>query len=155
MEQTKELAGCDAQREAADVFFCRESLIDRNFSLSFSFLDGEFVRAGYVLADSPTNAAIYFDVYEQLKSLLIEKYGNPSTESEKVITDPMSLYRDREYALVMGELKWSVTWERAQTNIGLVIYGDNGKADLVLVYESVAHLEAVAEAKRKENLKKM
>ncbi|WP_242120945.1 hypothetical protein [Aestuariivivens sediminicola] len=104
-------------------------------SLIFRFEEGNLNLIMYTFKEKHSNENIYIEDFLNLKELLIEKYGEPNLDETEWRRD---LYKgDTQYyglAISMGDLIYKVQWLLPDTDIRLLLYGDNYKVKHTLAY---------------------
>lgn len=98
----------------------------------------------------------FIDEYNSLKKLLTEKYGEPLSDKKVFLDD---LFRDDpsgwETAVSIGSLSYLSTWEKDETEVQLLLSGDNFESKLYIIYSSKTLSKEADEASReatKDNL---
>jgi hypothetical protein len=135
-----------------------ESLIaDLKCLIGYVFTDEKLTRARYVIQETHTNKSDYINDYKTLKSLLIKKYGATVYDNDqKWFND---LYKDDYqqwgFAISLGHLSYSSSWQTPKTNIDLILSGDNYEINLVIEYTSTQFEEVEKKRKEKEVLDKL
>jgi hypothetical protein len=119
--------------------------------VTYEFVENQLDGAGYYISGKRhTNENSYLDDYETIKALLLEKYGDPISDT----TDWKNpLYRSDPshygFAVSVGHLSRSALWSTPRTRLGVTITGDNYEVAITVFYQSVALLDAAEKAKAK------
>jgi len=94
--------------------------------------------ANYAIAQKHSNPTEYIRDFEDLKSLLVSKYGKPARDD--VIWAGSDLYKDRPsqwgMAVITGDLQYFCMWDPPTTTVALVLKGDNYKPTFMIMYQS-------------------
>lgn len=127
--------------------YAEQSLAGYNSNLYYYFKEGKLYQAVYVIIEQHTNESKYIDDYEQLKELLIKKYGEPTNDIVYWYDD---LYKDNPrsdwgMAIITGDLIYVSKWEVDNTTILLKLAGDNFEVDFTLNYVNQDVLDTIEE----------
>lgn len=118
--------------------------------IGYIFAQGKLVRTSYVSGVRHTNSNAFIEDFNQLKSILTEKYGKP--ESDDVVWLD-NLYKDDPdnwgMAVSAGHLVYEAVWKTKTTKIIEKLKGDNFDVTLIVQYTSL-ELSGLEEAKDKE-----
>jgi hypothetical protein len=113
-------------------------------SILYIFVEDTLVRGKYFFTVSHSNDNDYLSDYSTLKEMLIKKYGRP-LEDEQIWKG--DLYKD-DYqrwgmAVCIGDLTMYAKWGKSETEIVLILTGDNYQTNLAIEYISkrLGHLE--------------
>jgi len=105
----------------------------------YDFVNNKLAKGHYVFFEKHTNKTDYIKNYEKLKAILIKKYGKAN---EDKIYWSNELYKsDPEQwglAVILGHLKYMSKWEDEDTEIGMVLTGDDNEINLMIEYYSKA-----------------
>ena len=103
----------------------------------YYFLENKLYQSAYRFNEKHNNKNAYIEDYENLKELLIKKYGKPTWENIDWKDD---FYKDIRgnwgLAVARGDLKYVITWEDPITTVQLKLSGENYKIDLFIAYYS-------------------
>jgi len=129
-----------------------DTIINLNMAVIYDFVDNKLVITGYAVMEEHSNENLYINDYKELKSVLVEKYGEPSDRgfddekySEIVWLD--DLYQDTPsrwgFAISVGDLVYQSFWKTDKTEIAMRLSGDNYEIRLLIKYFSkkLKHLE--------------
>lgn len=105
-------------------------------SVMYSFDEDEKLYQGfYLFTDSHTSYNLYIDDYKKLVGALTEKYGEPEWDRTKWKDD---LYKgdENDYgtAVATGGLIYGAQWKSDDTEIDVVLKGDNFDVELTCTY---------------------
>lgn len=121
----------------------------------YQFAEDKLAKAGYLITEEHTNKNDYINDYDNLKEILIKKYGAPLRSGKVWKND---LYKDSPedwgFAISIGHLGYTSKWETPRTEINLGLNGDDYKIRLIVYYESKELKSILEKEKDKENLKK-
>ncbi len=137
-----------------------DTIINLNMAVIYDFIDSKLVSTGYAVLEKHSNENLYINDYKELKSVLAEKYGEPSDKwtdgSEyKEIAWLDDLYQDDPsrwgFAISVGDLVYQSFWETDKTEIIMRLYGDNYEISLLIKYFSkkLKHIKEKEEEKEK------
>jgi len=137
-----------------------DTIISLNMAVIYDFIDNKLVTTGYAVLEEHSNENLYISDYKKLKSVLVEKYGEPSDKRAdgneyKEILWLDDLYKDDPnrwgFAISVGDLIYQSFWEINKTEIYMRLYGDNYKISLLMQYSSkqLKHLKEKREEKEK------
>lgn len=125
------------------VFDGRLADIDVNIVYVFDAL--KLATGGYLSKEVHTNKNLYIDDYEQIKGLLIQKYGEPDQDRTTWHSD---LYRDKpeDYGLAIsiGAMVVSASWTVGETRIVTGLTGEGFK-----IKHSVLYIDIKTDEQRK------
>ena len=115
-----------------------EAKIDKfNCYSCYYFLENTLYRSAYIFNEEHNNKNAYIEDYENIKELLIKKYGKQNWENIDWKDD---FYKDIRgnwgLAVARGDLKYVITWETSTTMIQMRLTGENYKINLTIVYYS-------------------
>ena len=142
-EEVKAVEDLDLQPgHSAETLAYRTEIANLSAVVAYQFIDDRLVSAGYVFDGTHVNKNMYIDDMNALKSLLIEKYGDPrggTTWSNRLYKSDPTEYGQ---AVSIGHLQYFYQWstpdtEVPRTVIALGLRGDNFKTSLVIRYEAM------------------
>lgn len=124
----------------ADVFgWGPVSLAGLEWTAIYSFVDDRLGRGSYVLTSEFSNDNRYVREYESLVDLLKQKYGAPSLSNDTWYGD---LYRDDPndwgMAVGRGDLTRISSWSSADTEVTVMVSGENYEISLTIMYQGKA-----------------
>lgn len=115
----------------------------------YSFIDNKLVSSSYYVTETHSNKTEFIYDYEELKDVLINKYGEPDFDDIIWFAD---LFKDNPehwgVAIATGDLAYQSVWENEKTLIFLSLQGDNYKISFNVVYKSI-ELKYLEEEKNK------
>jgi hypothetical protein len=127
----------------------------KDFRCFYNFLEDKLYSSEYTLSWKYVVKNVYIESYEELKVILIKKYGKPKIDTPGLWED--DLYKnDRSQwwkTLNSGDYIYLASWETPTTEISLILSGDDNKMNLLLSYDSKELREWAKEIKEKETLK--
>jgi hypothetical protein len=137
--------------EKDDVLGYKAQVAGLDVLIAYIFVNDKLVRSKYVVVEKHTNANDFISDYDKLKNGLTRKYGNPDKDEKFWKND---LYKD-DYAnwgmaLKVGHLVYLSSWETKETDIGIVLSGENYDVDLQVEYSSIA-LESLEDQKSEQS----
>jgi hypothetical protein len=99
--------------------------------------DDQLYRAVYMLQNNHTTDQMYITDYNSLKSALIEKYGEPETDTRHILSD-LANYTDEAGALSLGYAAYETAWPTNEdTKIYMFMSSDNYVISTAVFYESL------------------
>lgn len=139
MQDVRAREASPAKFEGEDVLVFPERLSDMDVAAVYVFVAGRLVRAKYMFEEEYTNANRYIESFYQVKSLFAGKYGDPR-EDRTIWRD--DLFRDDHdawgRAVERGDLTFIAEWATDETEIGLILHGNDYESHLAVEYNSVA-----------------
>ena len=111
----------------------------RDCHFSYYFVNDKLVRAFYKLSVLHTDDNDCIWDYNEIKKLLLQKYGTPSEDEQFWI---ISKYKENEdkwcYAVGLGHLEYKTKWETEVSEIALLLFGKAHIFYLNIIYQSKA-----------------
>jgi hypothetical protein len=121
--------------------------------IGYLFTEGKLTTGRYLATEEHSNKNDYINDYNTLKNLLEKKYGKPK-EDEKIWKN--DLYQDDYsqwgFAVSLGHLLYYSTWETENSEISVMLSGENYKIQLIIDFDSVEFKEFKEKANEKKNL---
>ena len=122
-----------------------------NALIIYIFAENKLVRAKYLFREQHSNENDYISDYDNLKKALVKKYGKVKDEKSVWRDD---LYKDNYskwgFAVSLGHRIYYSQWETKDTEIFLVLSGENYKIDLVAEYCSKVLKDLEKKVREKE-----
>jgi len=119
--------------------------------IGYLFTEGKLTTGRYLVTEEHSNKNDYISDYNTLKDLLEKKYGKPKKDKKIWKND---LYQDDYsqwgFAVSLGHLLYYSTWETDNSEISIILSGENYEIQLMIEFESVE----LKEFKKKANEKK-
>jgi hypothetical protein len=155
MEEVKASEENKPDLSSEEILQYKALLAGMDVLLTYNFLpEHGLYFASYFFEEKHTNKNDFINDYKVIKSLLIEKYGNPILD--KVIWEN-DLFKDKPQnygtAVSAGHLKYYCKWTSGRTDIILALTGDNYEILMSLNYISLRLKSLAEEAIKKKNLK--
>jgi len=130
--------GQAAKYDGDDLLVYPQRLNDMDADAVFIFVADRLVRAKYMFQEEFSNENRYIEAYFRVKSLFAGKYGEPVEDRTIWRND---LYRDDPddwgRAVERGDLTFLTSWATPQTQLALLLHGNNFESSLAVEYESV------------------
>lgn len=136
----------------------------KSYYCIYYFLEDKLYTAGYMSTEEYSNKNDYILDYEEIKEILIKKYGEPNNKKlmalhgRKEIDWKDNLYRDDKnnwgLAISIGNLSYGLIWETPTTDIELILDGNNYEVNLRIRYiskELKEWADKIIEEKTKSN----
>lgn len=106
-----------------------------NTNLIFKFEFDELVLVAYSFKEEHTNDNLFINDYNEIKGLLVEKYGDPDSDQKYWNNDLYkSNYSRHGFAVSLGHLVYETIWNLPDVDIVLKLTGDNYKISHLLGY---------------------
>lgn len=139
----------------AGMLFYKVRVDNKKFSLAYYFFENNLFRAVYLLDEQYTNENQYVDDYFSLIKTLEEKYGKPTSNKTEW---SRNLYKDnfqkRGLAYSIGDVTSACTWERDNSTITAILFGNNYTTYIIITYSHTKMNNYINEKnKRKEKEK--
>jgi len=138
-----------------DTIFYTTEVAGLKSDLVYSFLDGELVRAAYMVDEKYSNSARHYDNYLKVKELLSGKYGTAVTTQDCKWGSSYFQENPNTWGLALeaGQMSCFSKWTLPNTEIALGLRGDQGKVGMYIGYLSLKHKPAT-KASETKNLSK-
>jgi len=140
--------------EGTEAISLKAEIAGLNSDVVYSFVDDRLVGGAYLINSPHMNANLYIDEFRTLKGLLTDKYGKPSVDRTAWSDD---LYRnDPQHwgtAVSAGHVAFIAGWKQPETEIQLILRGDNFKVQLGAIYKSIKLAKLVESTSKKKALK--
>jgi len=138
--------------ETKDDLLYSGTLANKKFSITYRFTKNKLTQVYYIYSESHINKNNYISNYNDLKSILTKKYGDPIADQVSWKND---LYRDNEdnwgLACSAGHVVFKSIWENPETDIVLVCTGENFDITLGIVYTSKKFKDLMNNEKEQQN----
>jgi hypothetical protein len=150
-DEVKKSESIPVKYEDSKLLVYQSTVASMGAKIIYIFSNNKLVRAKYVITEEHTNKNQYISDFNNLKEILTKKYEKPKDERITWLND---LYKD-DYskwgmAISSGDLTYFSEWEKDDTNIFLLLSGDNYKIQLGVEYTS----KSLEELEEKENNQK-
>ena len=118
----------------------------------FTFIEDQLTAGNYYLIKTYTNRNKYIEQYKEMKSNLINVYGEP--KSDDMIWNG-SLYKgdtdNYGMAIAVGDLEYQTVWSTDETKILHKLFGNNYEITHSIYYESLEHQDLINEEQNKSS----
>jgi hypothetical protein len=149
-EKVIESEDLEPKHDADGVLGFQAKIAGLDTILAYIFVENKLVRSKYIITEKHTNANDFISDYEKLKEALTRKYGTPDKDETFWKNDLYKDdYEDWGMALKVGHLVYLASWETTDTDIGLVLSGENYDISLQIEYTS-KKLEALEDKKTEQ-----
>lgn len=139
-----------------NVLVYSSTIAGKAVEVGYIFTQGLLFRAKYRLAEKHTNNNDYILDYISLKELLTKKYGKPEKDTKSWKND---LYKENSshegLAISMGHLFHYAEWKTEQTDIVIILSGDNFNITCEIEYTSKELKGRDNQEKEKQALEKL
>ncbi|KKN11613.1 hypothetical protein LCGC14_1024730 [marine sediment metagenome] len=124
--------------EDEDTVSYKRRLANLDCYLIYVFVEHQLIRASYTVLEEHANENLFLADYRKLKNELAKKYGRPF--KDETIWRGSGVYKNMPaywgQAVATGAMVKCANWETAETNIILMLKGDNFDVDLCIEYAS-------------------
>ncbi|AKP52690.1 hypothetical protein [Cyclobacterium amurskyense] len=139
--------------EDGNILAYQSTVLGFDALIGYIFTGDKLTRGKYIFQEEHSNKSDFISDYESLKKILTKKYGGPKKDQTIWKND---LYKD-DYedwgtAISIGHLLYYSTWETEQSEITLMLSGENYKIDLLIEFMSVELKDYEEKTKEKEVL---
>lgn len=136
-EDVKKADNGKPTHEEDSILMYSDKISGLDVSYAYLFTNGKLFRGAYIFNQKHTNENDYISDYDQIKSEMIEKYGQPKKDE---VNWKNNLYKSNPqkygFAVSLGHLMYYSTWETNETNIILELKGDNYEINMQASYWS-------------------
>ena len=152
VEEVKNAETAKLRQENAKALVYSTTLNNDNFYLVYHFGEEGLYHAFYQYNEKHTNKNSFLNAYDDLKTILQNKYGTPEVDKVDWLND-LHINNPENYGLAIstGHLEKRAQWSTDTTQVDLILSGDNFKINLHVAYTSLALVAAEA-AKKQEDL---
>jgi hypothetical protein len=121
-------------------------------NIVYQFAKNKLVGAASKFSVTHSNKTEFINDYNDLKDILIKKYGKPD-EDEKFWYDDLFKDHPQDWgmAIATGDLAYQSIWEDKKNKILLLLKGDNYEVELSITYKSVELQYLLEEEKKAKN----
>ncbi len=127
--------------EAKGTLLYNGSVFNLPCQLIYEFNDSEKLsNCAYIFSHDHTIAGDYLTDFQEIKKLLIEKYGKPTNDTIIRKDHTPLIYIDMD--LRSGRLTYITTWLNERTIISLLLNGGESKVTLSISYHSKEYYES-------------
>lgn len=136
-----------------DVLFYRNTLVNHEVFVYFTFIQGKLVSGAYFFKEEHTDDNAFIDDYNAIASSLDKKYGKPYTH-ETTWNNPL-FENDKAHwgiAVATGQAHMLEAWSLSDTNIMHALDGDNFKVTHFIRYTSVQYKYLLDKSERAKEL---
>jgi hypothetical protein len=148
--------GKEPQERSDNLAVYSTKISGKDFLLIYQFIEKKLAIAGYMLDEKHTNKTDYISDYNEIKELLVKKYGEPTEDQQEWKND---LYKNNTAkwgtAISVGHLSYKSIWETPNTIINLGLHGDNYEIHCAVLYNSKEHQALVQGAHEQESLNQL
>jgi len=140
-------------QEDDNILAYQSTVLGFDALIGYIFTGDKLTRGKYVFQEEHSNKSDFISDYETLKKLLTKKFGKPKKDKTIWKND---LYRD-DYedwgtAISIGHLLYFATWETEESEITLMLSGENYKINLLTEFLSIKLKDYEENIKEKEAL---
>lgn len=126
-----------ASTSPAELLEKRLTIAEKEASLRFNFVNDKLAVVVVHFTEVYTNHNHHLDVYEEMKSLLAEKYGKPLSDETVWLQDLLKNEPKKHgSALSLGHLRKRTAWKLPKTKVELYAGGESLRTDMRITYSS-------------------
>ena len=123
--------------ELDNALVYKDRLLGLDCKVAYIFIDDKLVRAKFIFTEDHTNENEYLNDYVVVKDIFIKKYNKPFYDKEIWNN---SLYKNKPekhgFAMSLGYLEYITLWNMQETEIVMLMNGDNLKIEFAIEYSS-------------------
>jgi len=138
-------------------FSYKDNIAGLDCIIIYQFVENKLYLAEYVFIGEHINQNLWLEDYQNLREILVRKYGEPTKNSESWANDAKrEQYNDQKNlgnAIGIGYLAYYVEWNTPETKIWISLKGDNFDIYLSITYESKELIEWAQKILEKEAAK--
>lgn len=136
--------------EGLELTAYKRKIANLDCAVCFIFTENKLTRGKYIFYEEHSNKNFYIDDYNEIKSILTDKYGNPKKDKIIWLNDfYKEYYADWGLAISEGDLRYYAEWETPETEIRLALHGDNNEILLEVEYAGIKFIEFEEKVKKK------
>lgn len=117
----------------------KDNIVGLDCFIAYYFAEDKLTRGRYIVLEEHSNKNLYISDFKDIKNQLTKKYGKPKNDEAIWLDD---LYKDdpSDYGLAisLGDLRYLAEWDSPETEIQLVLHGDNYKISFWVEYKGKA-----------------
>jgi len=126
IEQVLELEGKPAVRENSngiEIIGYQKRVIDKDCLVGYLFADNKLFKTQYNFSENHFDKLMYLDDYEKVKSLVVQRYGEPEGEAVDW-KDPQFKNDSNNWgtAISLGHVEYSSRWQTSESEIVLSLF---------------------------------
>ena len=154
VSNVKSIEKLEIIEESEALLFYETTILDLKTFVGYLFTKGILTTGRYLVSESHTNKNDFLNDYNSLKNLLIKKYGEP-LKDETVWKNNLykDEYSDWGFAISLNHLLYYATWETKDSDITIMLSGENYKISLLIEMESINFKDLKQKEIEKEKLK--
>jgi len=151
--QVKEAETATLIQDASEHIAYKGNVANLNCLVVYHFQNNTLYMSSYQFTEEHSNRNDYINDYKKIKKLLTEKYGEPETDD---VVWRNNLYKDdrQEWGLAVsiGHLVYMAKWDTPNTEIALMLRGDNYSITHFVLYKSKGLKEQIEKEQEKKEL---
>lgn len=136
-DQVRETEYSEHDSDHDNILMYKGTLGTQSVNIGYVFAESQLVRGVYLVTTDHANSNDYITDYDSMKSLLTKKYGEP--EEDEVVWKN-DLYQDdpqqHGMAISAGHLALYSSWSYEDTELTLMLRGDNYEINHTITYVS-------------------
>lgn len=138
IQHVKESEKLSINDESGSVLVYKTAISNIDVLVGYLFTEGKLTSGRYLAQDEHSNKNEYITDYNDLKALLEKKFGQPSQDKSIWKNDLYKDdYSDWGFALSLGHLVYFSTWENSDSEIMIILTGENYDIQLMIEYVSI------------------
>jgi len=111
-----------------NMLIYKDNIVSLDCFIVYYLAENQLTRGRYLFIEEHSNENLYISDFKDIKNQLTQKYGKPKRDDVIWLND---LYKDdpSDYgmAISVGHLRYLAEWDLPETEIQLVLQGDNYK----------------------------
>lgn len=137
MQEVKDSEEIEPVLESENTLDFSTILLNMQAQIGYTFKDDELIRAGFFFVTELNSENEYLEKYEALKDELTKVNGRPVIDTEQQ-KDPSQQIDpdDKGKAVCNGDLLYAAQWDLPNTDIQLVLRGEEAECKLTILYIS-------------------
>lgn len=153
LSQVKSTETNEVVKETSELVAYKTTLAGFEAYAIYIFAGNKLTRGKYLITENHSNKNDYISDYNSLNELLKKKYGEP-TENQTYWKNDLYKddYSDWGFAVSLGHLLYYSTYKNSNTEITIMLSGDNYEIENVIEYTSTSLGKVEEELRTKEDL---
>ena len=122
--------------KTAEMIVYQNRVINKKVLIGYRFIQDKLYSTAYVLQEEHTYSDHFIQDYKDFKEALTSKYGKPLQDKEKWRNE---YYKKTDalhkgWAISVGNLTYFSVWKTENTELSLILHGDNLKVNCGVTY---------------------
>lgn len=121
-------------KDEGKMTYFLSKIAEEDVMIGFDFVDNKLYLVVIGFQISTMNKDVYISKFNKFEELLIKKYGDPD---QRVRRGSTNRYTSDADAISMGEGVYFDTWKTPESEVSLLLTGDNFELNLGIRYQSI------------------